>query len=197
MITNIDNSSDDQGLLFNKIIPEDDRFQDCHSVLQCGARIGDGWRQIFQGFQDNAFTSFEILEVFDENVEWLRNQRIWPCAIHHGDIRHIGTDKISTLRGKHYDVVTFWHGPEHIDRREFSRVLNACKQHLNAKVFIAGAPWGKWEQQEIKGNPYERHVTHWYPWEWEAMGFDVWTFNDPAKKPGANNHNVMFGIIEL
>lgn len=192
MIRNVLNSEDDQGVLFNEVIPSIPEFDGLKSVLQCGARQGDGWQKIFKGFQRNGFMRFEILEIFQRNVNWLRTQRAWPCPIHSGDIRHIGD--IKSLQGKEFDVVTFWHGPEHISQEEFEDVLVRCKEHLKAKFFIAGAPWGKWEQGNIFDNPHEVHVRHWYPEEWEAMGFDVWTFNDPEKKPGPDNHNVMFGV---
>lgn len=159
--------------------------------MQCGARIGDGWQKIFDGFKRNGFKTFEVLEVFDKNVAWLKKQKQWPCIVHYGDIRKI--DEIDSLIDRRFDVITFHHGMEHLTKLQAYKTIPKITKRC--KIYFAGMPYGKWIQEDIKGNPYERHLSHWYPEELEELGFDVWVFNDPKKKPGPDNENVMFGIL--
>lgn len=186
MRTNL-NHSNDQDHLFYEIMKKDKHLHG-KSVLQCGARPGFGWRDIFRGFKANGFERFHILEIHKPNVDWLIQEH--DELVVHGDIRLI--DQYKEL-DEEYDIITLWHGPEHLTEQEFIDTIPLVEAKTN-KAFIVGAPWGFWAQADIKNNPHERHLKHWYPEEWEDLGFEVITFNDQEKKPGPDNHNVMIGI---
>ncbi len=184
MIKNIKNSSDDMAYLSEQL----DYSYINRSILQVGARPGDGWKDLFSIFNDHNYREKHIMEVHKPNYLWLKNNARECQTIVHGNILNIADiypDKI-------FDAITFWHGPEHLKKQEFIDLVPKVKTMCSK--FIIGAPWGKWDQANIKNNPYERHTYHWYPEEWEVLGFDVWTFNDPQKGEGPDIHNVMMGI---
>lgn len=162
------------------------------TVLQCGARPGKGWINIFNQFKKNGYETFHILEIHEPNIDWLRSQEEFAVpVIVYGDIRKI--DKYPELLPQ-YDVVIFWHGIEHIKKSELYPTLNKVMSKTNC--FITGCPWGHWKQGGLRGNPYENHVSHWYPEELEQFGFDqCFTFNAGSKGPGPDRHNVMYGVL--
>jgi hypothetical protein len=190
-ITNLPNEFDNLHM-GEVLIPNHSRLMTGKSVLQCGARPGDGWIKVFKCFSRNGYDRFHILEIHKPNVQWLRTQKAFhiPCVVH-GDIRKIDTyDKLDAK----YDVVIFWHGWEHCTYKEtklaLPKVMSKCRI-----AHIAGMPWGKWNQGEIKGNPHEKHVHHWYPEQLEKLGFDeCFTFNASSKGKGADHENVMYAV---
>lgn len=177
--------------LKEELIPNSDVLKYGKTVLQVGARPGDGWVKVFDCFKKHGYNTFHVLEAHEPNVNWLKEQKNFPIGlVVHGDIRKI--DKYDELMTK-YDVIIFWHGWEHCTyeetRKALPKIMKKCSVH------IAGMPWGKWEQGEIKDNPYEKHLTHWMPNDLESLGFDeCFTFNAKDKEKGANNHNVMYGV---
>lgn len=95
----------------------------------------------------------DIVEPFKDN-----------CKIYDGVI---GINKVynSTIqdfvRERTYDVVLWWHGPEHIDINELKPTLDKMETMAN-KYVILGTPWGNNPQEAIYGNPLEEHKTHLY-----------------------------------
>lgn len=177
--------------LGEKLIPSKDILKLGKTVLQVGARIGEGWVKVFNCFKRHGYNTFHVLEAHKPNVDWLNKQKIFPLGlVVHGDVRKI--DKYEELMSK-YDVIVFWHGWEHCTYNEtrtaLPKVMKKCAVH------IAGMPWGKWDQGEIKNNPYEKHSTHWMPTDLEGLGFqECFTFNASSKGKGPNNHNVMYAV---
>lgn len=147
------------------------------SVLQIGARPGGGWNLMFEFFKEIEYHCFDVLEIFEKNFERLNSNLL--CHKYLGDIREI--DKV--IQNK-YDTIIYWHGPEHIMKDEFREVLPKVMSLCNA--FIIGCPHGiyetpKWSKQ-FKRNKYEKHVSHWYPEEFEELGFEVHAMYPPDKK---------------
>lgn len=169
------------------IIKNDERLHGT-SVLQVGARPGKGWKRLFDVFEENGYTKRHVLEIHAPNVVALRDHTNIQKIVQ-GDIRKI--DKYKEL-DSYYDIITFWHGPEHITKKEFKNTIPLIMAKCNA--FIIGAPWGKWPQGSIGGNPHEVHKTSWYPKDWEESGFNVYTFNTSKHGKGPDKLNVMFGI---
>jgi hypothetical protein len=163
------------------------------SILQVGARPGGGWHKLFEVFKNNGYLTFHILEAHEPNVEKLKNNNFLKGEgkkIVCGDVRKI--NEYEELKDK-YDTIVFWHGPEHLEEEDFKKALPLIMSKCR-KVFIVGAPWGKWEQSGIKNNPHELHKKHWYPEELEQLGFECYTFNYSRLGEGPDKYNVMFGI---
>lgn len=188
MITEL-NHSDDNGHL-KSLISVEPRLQNGLSVLQIGGR-SNGVEKLNNSFRQNGYEHFDVIEVFEENVQWLETQKEQGLLreVYHGDACKIQTYNLPT-----YDIIAWHHGPEHVSEQTFYKILPNIL-NLCTKAFIVGAPWGVWEQHDIKGNPFEHHLKHWQAEEWEALGFDVYCFNDPMKQPGPDNENVQLGIL--
>ena len=104
----------------------------------------------------------DVLEAFKENVDNLKRTP-WINTIH-GDIR-----KFYPL--KDYDVVFWWHGPEHVLANDLRPTVERIKTY--AKTIVVGCPWGRREQGSVGGNPFEVHANHLYERDLEYLGFSV------------------------
>jgi hypothetical protein len=82
-----------------------------------------------------------------------------------------------------YDHVWWWHGPEHVDRDEFPRVLGALEAAARRSVAVA-SPWGRYDQGPHMGNPHERHLWSVYEADFTAVGLEVRTDGE-ADQPGS------------
>ena len=105
-----------------------------------------------------------ILEAWEDNVEYLRTE-MPTIEVIHGEVQNV------TIEEK-FDVVFWWHGPEHVPEDQLSDTINKIEKWAK-KVVIMGCPWGHRRQKAIQGNPYERHVSHLlYPF-FEEKGYTV------------------------
>lgn len=131
------------------------------SVLYIGAKAA---RFDFGEEFKAANYDISILEVYYPNIKFLKSVPFLKEVIH-GDVRTFTSDK-------KYDFVFWWHGPEHIEEVEVRETLERLKQYANIAL-VVGCPWGKYEQGEDEGNPFEVHVSHLnYPL-FEELGFEV------------------------
>lgn len=156
------------------------------TVLQCGARPKGGWQKLFEVFEFHGYDTFHILEIHEPNVKALKQA---GATIFCGDIRKINEYKPLLPQ---YDVVVFWHGLEHISKKEIpaciDEVMKKCKI-----AFIAGNPWGKWPQGKIFQNEHEIHRSTIYVEDFQKWGFDeIVTLN--VHPGGADKRNSMYGI---
>lgn len=150
------------------------------SILQVGGR-GAGCIETFQIFKNKGYDKCDLLEIFKPNLDGLKNNIINNKIL--GDVRII--DK---LIKSPYDVIGWFHGPEHISKSEFITTLPKIMSLCN--IFVIGCPYGIWEQGAIHNNPHEVHISHWYPEELEILGFDMYLFGN---KP--DDHGVMLGVL--
>ena len=145
------------------------------SVLYVGARAS---RTEFAAELAAAGAVIDVLEVWEQNVNDLRAAAPpWLRHVFHHDVRNV-----DLLPLPHYDVVFWWHGPEHVTRLEAQRT--AMKLRRIADLVVLGCPWGDYPQGALGGNPHEEHVWAPEPEEFEALGFDVEVL--PPKGRGGN-----------
>ena len=111
------------------------------TVLYVGARTGriDFGRQ----FRRNGY-EIDILDIFEPNVAFLRTIP-WTNEVIHGDVREVD-DIIDTT----YDVVFWWHGPEHIERYELESTLLKL-ENVASNLVVCACPWGIFEQGNFMG----------------------------------------------
>jgi len=120
-----------------------------------------------------------ILEAWSENVLYYRKQLIKKLSIIQADVRNV-----SKIPLANFDVVMWWHGPEHVEKIILSQVLNELYKHTN-KILILACPWGRYVQQAVKGNPYEVHRSHLYPEFFKELGFKTSTLGKKDRR-GSN-----------
>lgn len=104
------------------------------------------------------------------------------------DVRNI--DKYT--KGKKYDVVFWWHGPEHIAHDELVATLGKLEA-ITTDLIVLGCPWGIYEQDEVDGNPFEKHQTYFYEHDFSELGYNV----DAIGKVDAPNENNLLAWKEM
>lgn len=90
-----------------------------------------------------------LLEVFRPYADHYTGHP-WLKEIICEDVRSIG--KLN----RKWDVVIWWHGPEHIKRSELDGVLSSLEA-VASKLIVLGCPWGVNRQGMTSGNPYSVH----------------------------------------
>jgi len=133
------------------------------TVLYIGARR---YRRDFTNQFKQKGYRIDILEVFDKNLQSLKKLKFINKLIK-GDVREV--DK---LIDQEYDVIFWWHGPEHIHKNELKDTLNKLKKISN-KLVVCGCPYGKYEQGVVYGNVWEKHLSYLEPANFKKSSFQV------------------------
>jgi len=108
-----------------------------------------------------------IMEAWTENVLYYRqNSRF---NIIQADVRNVNKIPLGN-----FDVIMWWHGPEHVEKELLPDIFNELFKHTK-KVLILACPWGLYIQQAVRGNPYEVHRSHLYPEFFKELGFKTST----------------------
>lgn len=127
----------------------------------------------------------DVLEIWEPNVKDLielnEKYHIFRDIIW-GDIMDDIWRGSST--GEPYDIVMFWHGPEHIKREQLPKLILNLESYAKHYVIMA-APIGRYKQGPIDGNPYETHETFLHPHDFEEFGYSVDCLR--KKKPRGSN----------
>ena len=97
---------------------------------------------------------FTHLEIFESNA--LRGQQQRPDhKIIHGDVRKILDLDLGT-----FDLIVWWHGPEHIYEHELVQALQDIETLLTPNgAVILGSPDGWQEQHDLDGNVHNDHLS--------------------------------------
>lgn len=160
-------------------------FSKYSSVLYIGARANRiDHINLFKGY------SATVLEIWERNVLNIRKNNCSDVVkknlsllkllkVIHGDITNYCDDK--------YDVVMWWHGPEHVDREDLDKGIDNCVKMAKNYV-ILGCPWGNYKEHHFN-NPYEDHKSSLQPEYFESKGFYVEVMGKEG--PGSNILSVM------
>ena len=140
---------------------------DYESLLYIGAA---DYRQETLGLFIKKGYDYTILEIWEPNVEWLRKRF---KNVVKGDVRDV-----SSLGLGLFDVVMWWHGPEHVKENEITPILDKLKR-MTKKVLVTANPWGIYESGLQRGNPHESHLSYLYPGFFKKLG---WQTNSIGKK---------------
>ena len=141
------------------------------SVLYIGANMT---RMQFVPVFVGADMMIDVVEIHTPNVRELEsfNERTriagrkWFRNIINADVRDIW--KLDELLS--YDVVFWWHGPEHVPLEDFEKTMRLLERFA-IKIIVAGCPWGIYHQPAVRDNPHEIHVSHLTPREFINIGY--------------------------
>ncbi len=148
---------------------------DSESILYIGAHEG---RIQFGDLIQERGMRVDILEIWNPNVEHLRTVS-WFNRVIEGDVRDV-----ERYVDRRYDVVFWWHGPEHIEKRHLLTTLKSLEA-IAKRWVVLGCPWGRYPQGEEYGNPYEVHRSAFYKRDFQRYGYRVSTIGQPDV-PGSN-----------
>ena len=148
------------------------------SCLYIGAHSGKG----LSFLNELRYAGFlvTIVEAWEKNVKEIMPLLENGEEIVHADIR-------TWESPRKYDLVFWWHGPEHVSLKDAGEILERLKDIANEKV-VVGAPWGSAPQGEAYGNPFERHESSITVDFLEEHGYEVATF---GKKDKIENGQIM------
>lgn len=130
------------------------------SLLYVGANCS---RAFFLDVLHDCKFTIDILEIFDQNIECIKNQYKYNNLIQ-GNIKN--KDIISF-----YDVIFWYHGPEHVTKEDFIRIDEFLSKKSN--VIILGCPYNDDVQGEVYGNIYEKHLWKTTPEDFSVLGYSV------------------------
>ncbi|MDD4804176.1 MAG: hypothetical protein PHN69_03295, partial [Candidatus Pacebacteria bacterium] len=130
------------------------------SVLYIGARPDR--TDFLQNFI-NAGYEISILEIYKPNVEYFKNNSRFTEVIE-GDVKEFNTSK-------KYDVVFWWHGPEHVEEDKIKNTLKKLES-ITEYDLVLGCPWGSVMQgNDHNDNPNEEHINFIKTGYFENMGY--------------------------
>ena len=112
-----------------------------------------------------------VLEVFEPNRRALREYGI-PNVIA-GDVSEID----SIFGPSSFDVVLWWHGPEHVEKSVAIQTIEKLKG-CTRQMLIVGCPKGFEPQTTVGGNDHERHVSAWERSDFEKQGMETIVVHD-------------------
>jgi len=96
-------------------------------------------------------------------------ERLCPLGIYEGLIQ--AKVPILPFKEKSVDVSLACEILEHLPKHDGYLLLNELER-VSRSLIIVSSPMG-WPQQEIYGNPYEKHISEWKPEEFENLGYKV------------------------
>lgn len=115
-----------------------------------------------------------ILEIWEPNCDFYRQQPTITNVIQ-GDVRDV-----ARLGLPHYDLVMWWHGPEHIPQADLPTTLAALEALTD--LIVLGCPYGLTVQreEEMRGNPHQVHLAGLLPADFNVLGYQTDTFGKEA-----------------
>jgi hypothetical protein len=83
-------------------------------------------------------------------------------------------DRVEQVAGtRQIDLVTFYGVIEHLPKHDGWKLLEKVEQ-LTSRYILLETPTGFVAQGPEFGNPYQKHLSGWYPDELRALGYDVY-----------------------
>lgn len=141
------------------------------SVLYVGANQK---RQHFLNFfEESNYKRIVILEAFEENYKFLKKKfETKKPSLYQVILGKV--EEIEKFSLDPFDVIFFWHGPEHLAQHQIEPTLKKLESISNYLV-VLGMPFGKYEQGSEYGNPFETHLSSIYPPFLQQLGYHTET----------------------
>ncbi len=152
--------------IFDKIINDDN----IRSVLNIGYRHTSD--PTIKNACESKGKTFTVLEVFPDNCNLMRRYGIDTIEMNVLDIKNLD---------RTFDAVIWLHGPEHISWVDFDK----CRKDIESKakqIVIYQAPIGEYPQDELYGNPYEKHISTLYSSMFEELGYSVFDHTENGER---------------
>ena len=168
---------------------------DYKSVLYIGAKVKKRWPKgmLFIDRFVNSGYEIDFLEPWLPNVNGLLHLNKFgkkfkeEVIINPGLFRTVvqgsaqRIKEIDYFKNKKYDVVFWWHGPEHIKGKH---VLSTIKtlEWMTKKVIVLASPYGFTKQIAVGGNPFEVHQSGITPGLYARIGYKWNTWGEERSR---------------
>ena len=112
-----------------------------------------------------------LLELIEKNCEYYDGKDLFDTIVC-GDVREADQH----FAPNSFDVVLWWHGPEHVDREDVEPTV-AKLEEIATELVILASPCGKTRKQawSVKG---QAHLCALYVDDYLNMGFNTATFGE-------------------
>ena len=107
--------------------------------------------------------AWTVLEVWKENCDYMRSAGLDVIEADVREIKNIA---------RRFDAVIWLHGPEHISWEDFLQYREDIEDKSNI-ITVYQCPLGNYPQDDLYGNPYERHVSTLHPHMFRDLGYEV------------------------
>ena len=113
------------------------------------------------------------IDVFPEAIEEAKSRDTHDFYILADVLNDSLEDILSQFNGKKFDLVTLYGVIEHFPKRYGYDLLERCEKLTN-KYILLQTPNGFVEQGPEFGNEYQRHLSGWFPHDFEGLGYKVY-----------------------
>lgn len=131
-------------------------FENAKTILMVGWRHDSD--HSFIKYMVDKGKKVNIVEIFEPNIKNIPQ----GVTVDHANI-------LTYEVKQPYDLFLWQGGPEHVTIQEATDLFKRIEKHF--KYLIIETPNGYNFQDEMYGNVYEKHVSHWEPKDYEACGF--------------------------
>jgi len=182
--------TDDQKRTASILKLEPDLFTNKYkSVLYIGAvppEINNQYDYLYSGraylkeFKQAGY-EITIVEIYYPNYKFLvkKHQYLFDY-IYNDDI-----ENFNPPNNKKYDVIFWWHGPEHVERKKLPKILKRIEK-FGKYIIILGCPWGKYDAGIANNNPYQAHLASIYSETLIPLGYNKFEYCGKINIAGSN-----------
>lgn len=125
------------------------------------------WRfQLGEELHDAGY-EITLLEVDKDNAYFYREHPWLAGGVIWADVRQLPV-------GRTWDVIVWWHGPEHISPDDLEPTLRTLETATRQLVVLA-VPWGENLQPVVEANVHQEHKAHYQPGDLERLGYQTVT----------------------
>jgi hypothetical protein len=112
-----------------------------------------------------------VLEVWPDFLNGLITSRL-KGRIEHAVLGDVTDLENCALPYDTFDYTVWLHGPEHISQERLVPTLRSL-QNITNRTIVCTMPWGRFEHGIAYDNPHTRHLSHWYPEDWQKLHYRV------------------------
>ena len=116
------------------------------------------------------------IDAFPESIQEAKSRDIHDFYILADVLNDSLEDILTPFNGKKFDLVTLYGVIEHFPKRDGYDLLEKCEKLTNKYILIQ-TPNGFVEQGPEYGNEYQRHLSGWFPHDFEGLGYKLFGTN--------------------
>jgi len=113
------------------------------------------------------------LDVFPQAIERARANGSHDHYLVADILKESAERLLSNFDGRKFDLVTLYDVIEHLPKRQGYDLLEKCEQ-LSSKYVLLQTPNGFLAQGPELGNEHQRHLSGWFPQDFEGLGYKVY-----------------------
>ena len=130
-----------------------------------------GWRdsvynKIFENLIEAQYKNIVLIDIFKQNIINFKNEK--------KNIKYFVADVRNSLNifsKNSFDLICWQHGPEHLEKQESVNIIENQLKIISKNYILLESPLGEFNQDEMYGNIYEKHLSSWSEEDYQNMKF--------------------------